>query len=143
MTLVKTRAAFEKAVTDAVKDVDPTVRMVYDNVGYTRPGKTVKYIVMTVNFGQATQQAQGAATAFYAGFVQCRVYVPKNKGTSVLAAVSESVITGLTSVNASDYVDTYSCSPRVSNISGPGIVVDDEDESHCLGVITCQFSAIA
>ena len=61
MTLVKTRAAFEKAVTDAVKDVDPTVKMVYDNVGYTRPGKTVKYIVMTVNFGQATQQAQGAA----------------------------------------------------------------------------------
>ena len=108
MTLVKTRAAFEKAVTDAVKDVDPTVKMGYDNVGYTRPGKTVKYIVMTVNFGQATQQAQGAASAFYAGFVQCRVYVPKNKGTSVLAAVSESVITGLTSVNASDYVDTYS-----------------------------------
>ena len=58
MTLVNTRAAFEKAVTDAVKDVDPTVKMVYDNVGYTRPGKTVKYIVMTVNFGQATQQAQ-------------------------------------------------------------------------------------
>ena len=43
MTLVKTRAAFEKAVTDAVKDVDPTVKMVYDNVGYTRQGKTEIY----------------------------------------------------------------------------------------------------
>ena len=32
MTLVNTRAAFEKAVTDAVSDVDPTIEMVYDNV---------------------------------------------------------------------------------------------------------------
>ena len=140
MTLVKTRAAFEKAVTDAVKDADPTVRMVYDNVGYTRPGKTVKYIVMTVNFGQATQQAQGAATAFYAGFVQCRVYVPKNKGTSVLSAIGESVIDGLTSVNASNYTDSFSCKPRAGEVVGPG-VIELEDESHYLGVITCQFSA--
>ena len=56
MTLVNTRAAFEKAITDAVKDVDPTVTMVYDNVAYTKPGATVKYIVTTVNFGQATRQ---------------------------------------------------------------------------------------
>ena len=40
MTLVNTRAAFEKAVTDAVTDVDPTVLMVYDNVHFTNPGKT-------------------------------------------------------------------------------------------------------
>ena len=44
MTLVNTRAAFEKAVTDAVSDVDPTIEMVYDNVHYTTPGKTKKYI---------------------------------------------------------------------------------------------------
>ena len=40
MTLVNTRAAFEKAVTDAVTDVDPTVEMVYDNMVYKTPGKT-------------------------------------------------------------------------------------------------------
>ena len=34
MTLVNTRAAFEKAVTDAVNDADPTVLMVYDNVHF-------------------------------------------------------------------------------------------------------------
>ncbi len=32
MTLVNTRAAFEKAVTDAVAAVDATVEMVYDNM---------------------------------------------------------------------------------------------------------------
>ena len=32
MTLVNTRAAFEKAVTDAVAAADNTVEMVYDNV---------------------------------------------------------------------------------------------------------------
>ncbi len=32
MTLVNTRAAFEKAVTDAVANVDPTVEMIYDNL---------------------------------------------------------------------------------------------------------------
>ena len=142
MTLVNTRAAFEKAVTDSVKDSDPTVLMVYDNVPYVNPGKTKKYVVMGVNFGQATVQNQGASSDYYSGFIQCSIYVPKNKGTSVLAALSESVIDGLTSINASDYVDTYSCNPRIGDVVGPG-GVDDEQESHYLGVITCQFSANA
>ena len=54
MTLVNARAAFEKAVTDAVAAVDKTVLMVYDNVAFTAPGKTKKYIVMTISFTQST-----------------------------------------------------------------------------------------
>ena len=34
MSLVNTRAAFEKAITDAVANVDPTVEISYDNVIY-------------------------------------------------------------------------------------------------------------
>ena len=97
---------------------------------------------MGVNFGQATVQNQGASSDYYSGFIQCSIYVPKNKGTSVLAALSESVIDGLTSINASDYVDTYSCKPKTTDVVGPGIF-DTEDESHCMAVITCQFSANA
>jgi hypothetical protein len=52
------------------------------------------------------------------------------------------VVDGLTSVNSSTYVDTYSCKPRVKDVVGPG-GVDVEDQSHYLGVITCQFSANA
>ena len=40
MTLVNTRAAFEKAVTDAVATADNTVQMVYDNVHFTTPVRT-------------------------------------------------------------------------------------------------------
>ena len=54
MTLVNARAAFEKTVTDAVSTADSTVLMVYDNVRYTTPGKTKKYIPMTVNFNRST-----------------------------------------------------------------------------------------
>ena len=39
--------------------------------------------------------------------IQCNVYVPKSAGTAALAAISESVIDGLTSVNAPDYTDTF------------------------------------
>ncbi len=46
MTLVKVRAAFEKAITDAVATADASVKMVYDNIAYTTPGKSVKYITM-------------------------------------------------------------------------------------------------
>ena len=106
MTLVNTRAAFEKAVTDAVAAADNTVEMVYDNVHYTTPGKSTKYILMSLNFTQSTQQNQGASSDYYAGVIQCNVYVPKSKGTSVLSSISEAVIDGLTSVNASDYSDT-------------------------------------
>ena len=59
MTLVNARAAFEKAVTDAVAAADNTVEMVYDNVHYTTPGKSKKYILMSVEFTQATLQTKG------------------------------------------------------------------------------------
>ena len=142
MTLVNTRAAFEKAVTDAVVAADNTVSVVYDNVTFVTPGKTKKYVVMTINYTQATLQNQGAATDFYSGVVQCNVYVPKSKGTSILSAISESVIDGLTSVNAPGYSDTFSVKPRVQDINGP-TMLEIEDRSHFVGVISCQFSANA
>ena len=140
MTLVNTRAALEKAITDEVLALNPKIKLAYDNTVFTNPGKTVECVVITVNFGQATKQNQGSATAFYSGFVQCDIYVPKNKGTARMSAISESVITGMTSVNESTYVDTYSCSPRTLDVVGPG-PIDAEQESHFLGVISCQFSA--
>ena len=142
MTLVNSRAAFEKAVTDAVVAADNTVSVVYDNVTFVTPGKTKKYVVMTINYTQATLQNQGAATDFYSGVVQCNVYVPKSKGTSILSAISESVIDGLTSVNAPGYSATFNVKPRVQDINGP-TMLEIEDRSHFVGVISCQFSANA
>ena len=142
MTLVKTRAAFEKAVTDAVADVDPTISMVYDNVTFTKSGKTKKYVVMLINYNQATIQNQGASSDFYSGVIQCNIYVPKSRGTSQLSEIAEAVIDGLTSVNASGYTDTFSVKPRVQDINGP-TMLEIEDRSHFVGIISCQFSANA
>jgi len=141
MTLVNARAAFEKAVTDAVAAADNTVQMVYDNVKYTTPGKTKKYVSMRINFNQSTLQNQGAASDYYSGVIQCNVYVPKSAGTAALAAVSEAVIDGLTSVNASGYTDAFNVSPRVLDVSGPN-PLELEDRSHFLGIISCQFTAV-
>ena len=141
MTLVNARAAFEKAVTDAVVAADATVEMVYDNVRFTAPGKTKKYVLMSVDFAQSTLQRQGASTDYYSGTVICNVYVPKSAGTAVLSAISESIIDGLTSVNAPGYSDTFNVSPRVMNVSGPTPLEVDE-RSHFIGVIGCQFTAV-
>ena len=140
MTLVNARAAFEKAITDSVNDSDPTVKLIYDNIPQTLSGKTITYVALSITFNQATVQPHGAAVTYYSGAVQCNIYVPKNKGTSVLSAVGESVISGLTSINASDYTDTFSCKPRVGEISGP-VPIEVEDRSHFLGIISCAFSA--
>ena len=142
MTLVNARAAFEKAVTDAVAAADNTVEMVYDNVHYTTPGKSKKYILMSVEFTQATLQNQGAASDYYSGVIQCNVYVPKGKGTATLSAIGEAVIDGLTSVNAPGYSDTFSCKPRVLDINGV-TPLEIEDRSHFVGLISCQFTANA
>ena len=141
MTLVNARAAFEKAVTDAVVAADAAVEMVYDNVRFTTPGKTQKYVLMSVDFAQSTLQRQGASTDYYSGTVICNVYVPKSAGTAVLSAISESIIDGLTSVNAPGYSDTFNVSPRVMNVSGPTPLEVDE-RSHFIGVIGCQFTAV-
>ena len=140
MSLVNARAAFEKAVTDAVAAADDSVVMKYDNVAFTTPGKTKKYILMTISFGQSTIQNQGPAQDYYSGTVQCNVYVPKSAGTAKLSAISEAVIDGLTSVNASGYADTFNTAPRVLDVVGP-TPLDIEDRSHFVGVISCGFTA--
>ena len=142
MALTDVRSALEQAITDAVVDVDPTVKFAYNNTPFTTPGKTTKYVGMSVNFNASTIQNQGAASSFYRGFVRCDLYVPRGKGSKIFNEISESIITGLTSINASDYVDTYSCKPRVGDVTGPSSI-DIEEGSHFLGTITCQFSANA
>jgi len=142
MTLVKTRAAFEKAVTDALSDFDPTISMVYDNVTYTSAGKNNRYVTMTMNFAQSTIQSQGSAISYYSGVIQCNIYVPKSKGTNDLSNIAEIVINGLTSVNNASYVDSFQIQPRVQDINGPSML-EIEDRSHFVGVISCQFSTNA
>lgn len=142
MTLQNTRATFEKAVTDAVLDDDPTISMVYDNLNFNTPGQEQKYVIMNMNYSQSTIQPQGAAIDYYSGVIQCNIHVPKNTGTKVLIEIAEKVIDGLTSVNASGYVDTLSVKPRVQDIVGPNLL-DIEERSHFVGVISCQFSANA
>ena len=142
MTLRTTRAAFEKAVTDAVTTNDPTVSMVFDNLNFNTPGQEQKYVVMNINYSQSTIQPQGAALDYYSGVIQCNIHVPKNSGTRELIEISEKVIDGLTSVNTSTYVDTFSVKPRVQDMVGPNLL-DIEERSHFVGVISCQFSANA
>ena len=140
MTLVNVRAAFEKAITDSVIAADNTVLMIYDNVNYTTPGKNKKFITTSITFSQSTIQNQGAASDYYSGAIQCNIYVPKSKGSSVLSTLSEAVIDGLSSINAANYSDPFSCSPRLGEINGP-TPVEIEDRSHFLGIISCAFFA--
>ena len=141
MTLVNARAALEAAINTAVTAADATVSVVFDNMPFTTPGKTKKYVLVTINFDQATIQPHGAAIDQYAGTVQCGIFTPRNKGSAAAAAIAESVIDGLTSVNAAGYVDTYSAVPRVGQISGP-TAITNENQSHFVSVVTCSFTAV-
>ena len=142
MTLVNARAAFETAIKNAVTTADNTVTVVFDNMPFTTPGKTKKYVMVNLDFTQSTNQSQGAAVDYYAGTIRCAIMTPSNKGSAVGAAIAESVIDGLIYVNASDYSDAFSVSPRVSEISGPSSVVT-EDQSHFMSVVNCDFTANA
>ena len=142
MSLVNTRAAFETAIQNKVQEVDPTVIVVFDNTPFNEPGLRKKYVMVSLDFTQSTNQTQGAAQDYYAGTITCGVMTPKNKGTAVAAEIAESIIDGLTSVNSSTYTDTFSVSPRVSQIAGPTSVTT-ERESHFLSVVSCNFSANA
>ena len=142
MTLVNARAAFETAIMNAVNNEDPTVTIVFDNTPFSKPGLKKKYVMVSLDFTQSTTQAQGAAQDYYAGTITCGVMTPKNKGTAAAAEIAESIIDGLTSVNSSTYTDTFSVSPRVSQIAGP-TSVSTERESHFLSVVSCSFTANA
>tara|TARA_R100001126_G_scaffold80535_1_gene48953 strand:+ start:163 stop:591 length:429 start_codon:yes stop_codon:yes gene_type:complete len=142
MTLVNARAAFETAILDAVQDADPTVTVVFDNTPFTTPGKDKKYVMVNINFNQATNQPQGAAQTYYSGVIRCGIMTPPNKGSAVASAIAQSVITGLISINASNYTDTFSVTPRVGQIEGPTAITTDRD-THFLSVINCDFSANA
>ena len=140
MSLVNARAAFETAILDAVKDADPTVLVIFDNMPLNTPGKNKKYVMVSLDFGQSTTQTQGAAATYYSGSIRCGIMTPPNKGSAVASAIAESVITGLTSVNDSTYTDTFSVSPRVLQIEGP-TSINVEGDSHYLSVVSCDFTA--
>ena len=142
MTLVNARAAFETAIKNAVTTADNTVTVVFDNMPFSAPGKTKKYVMVNLDFTQSTTQPQGAAIDYYAGTIRCAIMTPSNKGSAAAAAIAESVIDGMTSVNASNYSDTFSVTPRVSQISGPTSVVTD-NQSHFMSVVNCNFTANA
>ena len=142
MTLVNARAAFETAIKNAVTTADNTVTVVFDNMPFTTPGKNKKYVMVNLDFTQSTTQPQGEAKTYYAGTIRCAVMTPSNKGSAVAAAIAESVIDGMTSVNASAYSDTFSVTPRVSQVSGPTSVVSN-NQSHFMSVVNCNFSANA
>tara|TARA_Y100000004_G_scaffold125269_1_gene140918 strand:- start:80 stop:505 length:426 start_codon:yes stop_codon:yes gene_type:complete len=141
MSLVNARAAIEAAINTAVTTADATVSVVFDNMPFTTPGKTKKYVLVTINFDESTIQPHGAAIDQYAGTVQCGIFTPRNRGSAAAAAIAESVIDGLTSVNAAGYIDTYSSVPRVGTITGP-TAVSSEDQSHFVSVIRCSFTAV-
>ena len=88
MTLVNARAAIETAINTAVIAADATVSVVFDNMPFTTPGKTKKYVMVTINFDQATIQAHGAAVDQYAGTIQCGIFTPRNKGSAAAAAIA-------------------------------------------------------
>ena len=142
MTLVNARAAFETAIKNAVTTADNTVTVIFDNMPFTTPGKNKKYVMVSLDFTQSTTQTHGAAQDYYAGSKRCGIMTPPNKGSAVASAVAESVIDGLTSVNAPGYSDTFSVTPRVSEIEGPTSVTVEGD-SHFLSVVSCQFTANA
>ena len=141
MTLVNARAALETAINTAVTAADATVSVVFDNMPFTTPGKDKKYVLVTINFDQATIQPHGAAIDQYAGTVQCGIFTPRDKGSAAAAAIAESVIDGLTSVNASGYTDTYLVKPRVGQVNGP-TAVTQENNSHFVSVVSCLFTAV-
>ena len=141
MSLVNARAAIETAINTAVTTADATVSVVFDNMPFTTPGKTKKYVTVTINFDQSTIQPHGAAIDQYAGTVQCGIFTPRNRGSAAAAAIAESVIDGLTSVNAAGYADTYSVVPRVGQINGP-TAVTNENNSHFISVVSCRFTAV-
>ena len=142
MTLVKARAAFETAIKDAVSDADPTVNVIFDNMPFSTPGRDKKYVMVNLNFSQATTQPQGAAQTYYAGSIRCGIMTPPNRGSSVASAVAQSVITGLISINSPTYVDKFAVSPRVSEIEGP-TAVTVEGDTHFLTGVSCDFTANA
>jgi|TARA_R100000234_G_scaffold568_1_gene456 hypothetical protein len=142
MSLIKARAAFENAILTSVNDTDPTVNVIFDNMPFSTPGRDKKYVMVNLNFSQATTQPQGAAQTYYAGSIRCGIMTPPNRGSAVASAVAQSVITGLVSINSATYVDKFAVSPRVSEIEGP-TAVTVEGDTHFLTVVSCDFTANA
>ena len=141
MTLVKARAAIEDAIEDAVLNDHRRLNILYDNVPLDDTAPNQEFLMVSIDFEQATMQPQGDAVAYYEATVTCGIYVPFDKGSSRTSAIAESLITGLTNVNKSTYVDTHKVSPKVREIAGPTSVRKDDKETHYIGVVSCTFTA--
>ena len=49
MTLVNARAALEAAIKTSLKENQPRVTVVFDNTPFTTPGRTKKYVLVSID----------------------------------------------------------------------------------------------
>ena len=141
MTLVKARAAIEDAIEDAVLNDHRRLNILYDNVPLDDTAPNQEFLMVSIDFEQAKMQPQGDAVTYYEATVTCGIYVPFDQGSSRTSAIAESLITGLTNVNKSTYVDKHKVSPKVTQIAGPTSIRRDDRETHYIGEDTCDFTA--
>ncbi len=140
MSLINARAALEEVIEDSLRDNHPRLTVIFDNAPLTGTAPSEEYVLISIDFDQSTLQPLGDAVTFYEGKVSCVISIPFDQGTKKATQIAETLITGLTDINKSSYVDKYSVVPKVREIEGPTSVRDD-DETHYLSVVSCVFTA--
>ena len=69
MTLVNARAAFETAIKMQFNNADPTVTVVFDNMPFTTPGKTKKYVMVNLDFTSINNSTTRSSSYYYGGSI--------------------------------------------------------------------------
>jgi hypothetical protein len=133
------RAAIEKPLLDAFRDLTPSVPVYFDNITAAPKNTTTEYVRVNVTFGVTNEPTLTSSVDFARGAIVIRVFTEKGRGPARNQTLVTTAVNVLETLN-----DTAKTSSgvffRVGQIDGPSFM-SDETSPHFMSRIDTGYTA--
>jgi len=133
------RAAIEKPLLDAFKELTPSVPVYFDNITAAPKNTTTEYARVNVTFGVTNEPTLTSSVDFARGAIVIRIFTEKGRGPARNQTLVTTAVNVLETLN-----DTAKTSNgvffRVGQIDGPSFM-SDETSPHFMSRIDTGYTA--
>lgn len=133
------RAAIEKPLLDAFRDLTPSVPVYFDNITAAPKNTTTEYVRVNVTFGVTNEPTLTSSVDFARGAVVIRVFTEKGRGPARNQTLVTTAVNVLETLNATAKTSS-GVFFRVGQIDGPSFM-SDETSPHFMSRIDTGYTA--
>lgn len=132
-------AAIEVPVNAAVSQIQPAIKIYFDNIIAIPPDATGEYVMVKIMFGLVTESTLSEMLNRARGSLIIRIFTQKNAGARRARKISEAIVSALCQLGESQK-NASGVFLRVRDIAGPAFFMDQE-QPHFMAQIEASWDA--